>query len=365
MSKFLARRGYRLDFYYLGGNDLGGLPFRVDAQDGSRLVTFHPMTVDRVTRDFRLTIDRVTHLIESGGLPRCDILQVEGSYVPEVIAPALARKFLSEVPMTVDWGDYAHPLPPRYAVTKWVMTRLADHITACTTELARLEGRSGKPTTVIPSGANVDTIAAVPIEDARRSIGLPTDIPMIGFEFGTGNRKEYVDFLVSAFARLRRRTEVKIAFIGYVNLHWQQWYVPYLRRKAKEAGIENDMIITGPLGNRDFSNWLASCDLLLMPLVDDIIDRTRFPGRFCDYMAANRPVVVSEVGDVGRYVKGWHCGLTAKWGDVDGYVDVTLDLLRDQEGKQDAALKMSSLARHLSWESIASRLADVYDSLLD
>lgn len=364
MGKFLPARGYQLTFYYFGNNSTDGAKFRIINSDAGKHIVFHATKEYRLTRDFHLTLDRLTHLFESGGLPNCDLIHVEGGCMPEVFVPSIATKVLSGIPMIIDWVDYWHPLPPRYRLTKWVVTQFANHVTLCSSELAKVESWSGKPATVIPMGANTDTVTAFSTEEAKSCLNLPVDMPIIGFEFGSGNRREYVDFLLSAFLRLRKRMPVKLAFIGYIELHWQRWYLPYLMRRVREAGIEEDVVVTGRLAEDQLSLWLSSCDVLLMPLVDDVIDRTRFPGRFGDYMAASRPVVVSDVGDIGRYVKRWGCGSAVKWADVEGYSDAIFQLLSDRTRKEEAHYMMGRLAQHQSWESLALKLADLYDSLV-
>ena len=58
--------------------------------------------------------------------------------------------------------------------------------------------------------------------------------------------------------------------------------------------------------------YLGACDIQLLPMKDMIANRARVPNKIFDYYASGRPVVTSNIGDTGDYVRIHGTGLTAE-----------------------------------------------------
>ena len=108
--------------------------------------------------------------------------------------------------------------------------------------------------------------------------------------------------------------------------------------------------------------YLGASDAFVLPLPDTVVNRTRWPNKFGDYIAAGRPVLCSDVGDVATIVRDEECGLV--WKD-DSELSDGIERLVDEPNLRS---RMGERARRLSegrlsWAQIASQFAGIYSRI--
>jgi glycosyltransferase involved in cell wall biosynthesis len=80
-------------------------------------------------------------------------------------------------------------------------------------------------------------------------------------------------------------------------------------KKARER-----VHLTGKIPFDDMLAGLAASDVLMSPLEPTDYNRGRFPHKFFDYLAAGRPILVSDVGDMPRLVEQYDLGVVNRSG---------------------------------------------------
>jgi glycosyltransferase involved in cell wall biosynthesis len=91
---------------------------------------------------------------------------------------------------------------------------------------------------------------------------------------------------------------------GFDNLpDWME------EKKARER-----VHLTGKIPFDDMLAGLAASDVLMSPLEPTDYNRGRFPHKFFDYLAAGRPILVSDVGDMPRLVEQYDLGVVNRSG---------------------------------------------------
>jgi len=217
-------------------------------------------------------------------------------------------------------------------------------------DFAIKQGVSREKISVIEGGADVENIMLLPKKEARRKLGLPVDGKIVGF-MGTFQRD--IDIVIESFSLLKETLpDSYLLVIGRP--------FPWTRQVAENKGIAERYIEAGWCTDELLPYYLASTDVLALPLKNNLFNQTRWPNKIGEYMACGRPVVVSNVGNVADIVRKHGIGLTAENDAID-----FSSKLRALLSNQDLAESMGKRARQLacsefSWALQAVKLEKFY-----
>ena len=281
---------------------------------------------------------------------------------PNVVLPAMVSRFLNGCPLLVDWADWygftldgsglherrSWPLPQLENAMEEFIHRKADWVTTISTGLRDRAVALGIPADRvrwIPSGAPVETIQPLDMISCRRELDISPSTYLIGY---VGSQVADLEILTPGLRWLRRaRPQVKLGVIGPPP-------------SALRAPAFGDAVI--PFGPAPFSRlplYLGACDSFVLPLRDTVFNRTRWPNKFGDYLAAGRPILCSNVGDVARIVESEGCGML--WTDLSGFVDCVESLMDNPELADSMGRASRRLAEgRLSWRRLAQEFLDLY-----
>ena len=127
----------------------------------------------------------------------------------------------------------------------------------------------------------------------------------------------------------------------------------------------SNILPMGFLPKEEYGRVLGACDLCLLPLSDHLANRARFPGKFGDYMAAGRPVVSNDVGDVGRLIREHNVGVVTK-PTPDDYAQGIVDALKQPGSLSVWGSNARKLAEgNLSFDILSQDLAHIYTLLAE
>ncbi len=229
---------------------------------------------------------------------------------PTVILPALKLKKLWGAPLIIDWLDWwgrggAIELRKNKILNKLFSPietyfeehyrTQADFTIAISTLLHQRAVSLGVPkekSKVIYHGCDTESVTPISKTEARARLGFK------GFDFFllfSGFVLYDVDMVLNAFAKvLKKFPKTLLMFTGSDNFfsnsdfaHWKN------HPNIKSMGF---------LPKKQYTEVLSATDFCLLPLSDHLANRARYPGKFGDYMAAGRPVVSNNVGDVGQLI---------------------------------------------------------------
>lgn len=286
---------------------------------------------------------------------------------PNVLLPAMLSRTLNGCPLASDWADWwgytgdgsgnqekrLWPVPQIETVMEEFIHRKADWVTTISSGLrdrALSLGIPAERVRLIPSGAPIDTIDLLNRASCRRELGISPSTYLIGY---VGSYASDVDLLAPALQAIRQaHPRVKLGIIGPKP--------PVLLA----PGFKDAVIPFGPVPFQRLPVYLGACDAFVLPLRDTVFNRTRWPNKFGDYLAAGRPILCSNVGDVAPIVEAEGCGLV--WTDLSDLVQGIESLMENQPSAHAMGTAGRRLAEgRLSWRSLASEFLDVYQTATD
>ena len=222
-----------------------------------------------------------------------------------------------------------------------VRRRLADGVTVISRALHERALALGAPPerlVHLGSGAALDRMAPRPKADCRQALGLAGDRVWLGY---FANFHSDPELLVHSVGQaLDEHPEAGFFYAGApmtdtVDDRWRRLEQTGRVCHLGWAPPERIPLIAG------------AADILLLPMGNRRLNVERFPHKLTDYLAAGRPVVASDVGDVGLYVETGRSGRLCP-PTVEGLLEGMGDLL----GRPDDWDAMGRQARRTAEETM-------------
>lgn len=212
-------------------------------------------------------------------------------------------------------------------------------------------GVKPKKISLIPNGLNIPGWKKIQKSDARRQLGfIPRDL-VIGY-VGSLFPKDVI-LMTNAFEIISQQIpNAKLLHLGRSN---------YL------AESNNLNIIT--TGNIDFEKLqigLAACDFCWLPFSDIPANWGRFPLKFSNYLAAGKPVISTNVGDIPKYIKNYRVGVVSE-ANARSLSQTSIRLANDRMALRSYAINAYRLSQNTmhSWRTMAKYLLSNYQDALN
>lgn len=191
--------------------------------------------------------------------------------------------------------------------------------------------------TVIHSPFDLAIVGTSRGEGRRRALEelfLADDAILVGFFGHFSDRKRPLKFIEAIAAAIRADSEIPIH-----GLMFGEEYDPGLQKQMEQAierlGLQRSVHLMG--FRKPGETWLAGCDALLVPAVDEPFGRT-----LIEAMLVGTPVVAAASGGNVEAIDDRQTGLLATADDPDALGRALLSVLRDEA----LAQSIRSNARH-------------------
>jgi glycosyltransferase involved in cell wall biosynthesis len=286
-----------------------------------------------------------------------------------VIGPMLRARFgvpyVCEYNGSADWiarhWDCRRLPRARLAMAAETLSlRVADLIIAVS-DAAReeLEARGIDPARIVVSPNAVDLVSfGAPRDGAslRHRLGLDSAV-VLGF-VGSFGPWHGVETLARAFLALKQRyasksVELRLLLVGDGARR------PAIEAMLQDAGAGRSVIFTGSMPQRQIPDYLAVCDILVCPHSPNP-DGSRFAGsptKLFEYMAAAKPIVASDLEQIGTVLSHGRTGWLVAPGDpaaLAAGLEIVIESPRLRE-RLGAAARQAVEAEH-SWAARAEQI---------
>jgi glycosyltransferase involved in cell wall biosynthesis len=244
-----------------------------------------------------------------------------------------------------------------------MVVHAADHVVAVSAVVGRRLVAAGVPperVSVLSNGVDAHRFEyrRAEREAARLELGLE-DVPVVGF-VGTLKPGHDVATLVWAVALARSRAlDLHLLIVGDGP---ERERLGDLVRREGLAGVTR---FTGAVPHAAVASYVSAFDVAVMPYG---------PGPSCYFsplklfecLAAERPVVAADVGDVGHCIRKGVTGLLYTPGDAQSLANAIVSLLSDHERAATLARAgRDHVQKHHTWEGNARVVVELAASALD
>ena len=285
---------------------------------------------------------------------------------PTNIVPALYLHYRQQVPLITDWCDWfgrggsveersdfwiragLRPVETFFEERFRAQAVGTTVINSVLREKATALGISPQQILLLPNGANVEAIRPQDQKRVRARLGLAADTFYLAYT-GSIFRRD-AEFMAQSFNYIQAaRPDARLLLIGYCN-------------EPVETLVHSPeaVIRTGQVPYDKLADYVAAADIGWLPLVDRGANQGRFPMKAHDFMAAGRPLVVTDVGDLGELVLSRKIGCVT---DDNAIIlaEATLALMEEEEKLREMGIRARRVAEtEFAWPVVTDRLEKWY-----
>ena len=193
--------------------------------------------------------------------------------------------------------------------------------------------------------------------NVRARLGLPADMPVIGFVSSLDRAHHYkgLDVLLRALVR-PELSHARLLAVGEGEL--KEGY----RQQAAALGLSERVLFHGGVPQSDLPPLLRACDVITIPsLVPEALPLT-----LLESMACGIPVIASDGPGVRSVLCDGEDGLLAKPGDATDLAEKIQMLLDDPQRRREIGARgLAKVEASYSWEQSVARLEAIYHEVLD
>jgi glycosyltransferase involved in cell wall biosynthesis len=280
--------------------------------------------------------------------------------------PALVHSKLKKVLKLVHMDDYqgydtilTGYMPVYSEFIKWYETEVLKYFDAITCVSPFLSDLAKKSTLkknifIVPNGFDSKIFKNIePIQNSNQDEHLLLYI-------GALRKNIDVDFVIKTMPLITKKIQnVKLMIVGDGPRKNE------LVILAKKLGVEDKIIFKGFQSNVLIPRFLASADILLLPLRENPFNEARFSNKIPEYMASGKPIVTNSIGVIKEIIKNRISGLVVKPDNLELYTQSIIELIEnDRLAKKIGKNAKEYAMKHLTWKIIAKRYKQIYDTLL-
>jgi glycosyltransferase involved in cell wall biosynthesis len=202
----------------------------------------------------------------------------------------------------------------RYMIHKFFFNnlyRFFDSVTTCSETATMYISKYNKKVVTVYGG--VDTNIFKPLSHKRNEANI-----VIGYA-GNARKWQGLDFLLDVVKELHAQDP---RFILRILISEKKYVLPEWAHSF--ASLE------GPVSHEMVPAFLSTCDMLVIPRLQNTVNMLSFPSKLPEFMAMGIPIIASRTSDCHRIILDGTDGLLFNPGDAEGLVR-NIRLLADPE----------------------------------
>jgi len=288
-----------------------------------------------------------------------DIIHAHWAYRAGYLAACLGRLSKTKVVITAQgsdiniWAD--KQIGEFYLQRRRILSALnkADLVIPLSNDLATKISRFGVPTSrirIIGQGIAAERFKPIDQLICRKKLGLPLDHKIILCVANLLPIKG-LNYLLSAYSDVKKEFENSLLIlVGDGPLRSE------LIGIAHKLGFEQNLRMVGNQPHQLIPLWMNAADLLVLPSLNE-----GFGAVVLESLACGTPVVATRVGGIPDALGPETNGILVDKGDSKALANAIIFGLKRKWNKE----KLVEYARQFTWEFIADRLYQEYQSLLN
>jgi glycosyltransferase involved in cell wall biosynthesis len=196
--------------------------------------------------------------------------------------------------------------------------------------------------------------------ELRPKLGLTSDEVVVGF-VGTFGPWHGVLVLAEAIKATPGDLHLRFLMVGSGSLHAE------VRRMLSDDTNVRRVIFTGPVAHKEVPALLDACDILVSPHVP-LTDGSEFfgsPTKLFEYMAMEKAIVASRLGQIGDVLSDGDTALLIEPGDPAELASAICRLAESPELRKHLGKKArETVIQKHTWKHNAQRVLDAYKSVV-
>ena len=221
--------------------------------------------------------------------------------------------------------------------------------------MARLYGADPRKIHLIPCGVDLDTFRPLDRQEARAKIGLDREKALLFV--GRIEPLKGLELLIRATAELDGVPALRLLVLG--GGRGGDSEVERMRALVNNLGIEGSVDFVGRVDHEELPVYYNAADVCVVPSFYE-----SFGLAALESMACGTPVVATRVGGLSTIVEHGRTGYLKPWRCPEAFAGSLEMILSSKRLQQSMGRAARRTAEGMSWDAVAARVAEVYESNL-
>ncbi len=208
-----------------------------------------------------------------------------------------------------------------------------------------------------PPGIDHEVFQPADRTEARRWLGLPTDVPIVLF-VGRIQPHKAPDVAVEAVARLSVGGGPHLLVIGGASGPQGGRELSHLHRMIDELGVGDRVHILPAQPHASLARFYQAADVLVVPSRSETFGLVAAEAQACGL-----PVVAAAVGGLPHVIADGSTGTLVAGHDPAHYAEAIGNLLEHPARTAAMSRRAITFAEQFSWPATADRLLELYDGI--
>jgi glycosyltransferase involved in cell wall biosynthesis len=179
------------------------------------------------------------------------------------------------------------------------------------------------PTLVLPMSVDMSRFNSTTILVHKE------DESYIAYCGSLNNQKDGIDILIKSYLKIRMiYPKVKLYIIGGTT---NAEYLRSLKNLVNDLNLEQDVSFKGFVDRADVPPLLSKAIALALARPSSLQASGGFPTKLGEYLATSKPVVVTDVGEITKYLKDGVSAYISEPDSVEAFSDKLLECISDPE----------------------------------
>jgi glycosyltransferase involved in cell wall biosynthesis len=170
---------------------------------------------------------------------------------------------------------------------------------------------------VIYNGINVEDYAETKTKDLHKELGIPENIPLIGF-VGRLSVQKGIEYLLKAFLKVKSRLNAHLLIAGTGELE------EHIKKFISQNNLKDSVYLLG--FRDDTNNIMRTIDLLILPSLWE-----GFGIVLIEAMAAGKPCLTTQISSMPEIVENNISGIVVSARDSNSLAEACLKIISDKE----------------------------------
>lgn len=136
----------------------------------------------------------------------------------------------------------------------------------------------------------------------------------------------------------------------------------FVQKIIKNDNVEKYTIFTGIIEQKNSANYLAACDILVSPTVPNPDGSIFFgsPTKIFEYMALQKAIVASDIGQISEIIQDQKNGLLVKPGDQEDFNEGIMKLIDDEKLRKSLGEQARRDVFDYTWQKNVNRVIESF-----
>lgn len=257
------------------------------------------------------------------------------------------------------WGDYNRIYNFIGTFFEEKMPQIADMVTVVSDALfkrAQALGIETKNIFKVTNGSNAGSIKLYSKEESRQAINFTSKYPHLICHVGFTDLGAFRTMLEAFKISLAKRKDILLMLVGKLS----QSHLDLI----KKINIDEYVAYYGIQPYSRMSFYLRASDILLFSMRDSIIETARWPIRIGDYLAAGRPIIATNIGEISKIIRDWKCGICVPTNNANAFAQAITTLIENPNLQEQMGIQARKAAEEeYAWPKVAEQLKSAYQQI--